>query len=172
MTQADSVHSTPLTNTPIDTSRRRFLSIPVGAVAATIALPAFATAPADDPVFDLIEAHRRAHVAHMDALTLQDRLERAHDPDAGRVSEKPCHDEDDAFEALVAAAATTQPGLIAWMGYLQELASEFETEWMMYDRTPAAVLVDSFVTSLKNIGCRHEQRHSAFHGPAFRQAHG
>jgi hypothetical protein len=33
----------------------------------------------------------------------------------------------------VAAAATTLPGLIAWLGYLQELASEFETEWMMYD---------------------------------------
>jgi hypothetical protein len=75
MTEADSVHSTPPTSTPIDTNRRRFLSVTVGAVAATIALPAFATAPADDPVFDLIEAHRRAHVAHMDALTLQDRLE-------------------------------------------------------------------------------------------------
>jgi hypothetical protein len=101
MTQADRVLSTPPTNTPIDTMRRRFLSVAAGgAVAATIALPAFATAPADDPVFDLIEAHRRAHVAHMDALTLQDRLERAHDPDAGRVSEKPCHDEDEAFEAF------------------------------------------------------------------------
>jgi len=152
MTQADRVLSTPPTNTPIDTNRRRFLSVTVGAAAATIAPPAFAAAPADDLVFDLIEAHRRAHVAHMDALTLQDRLEKANDPDAWWVSEKPCNDENDAFEALVAAAATTLPGLIHWLDYFQELSSKFETEWMMEDRASAAVLIQSFATSLKNIG--------------------
>ena len=153
MTQADRVHSTPPTNTPIDTNRRRFLSVAAGgAVAAAIPAAALAAAPAIDAIFDLIEAHRRAHVAHTDALTLQNRLEIAHDPDAYLVSAKPCDDENDAFEALVTASATTLPGLIAWLDYLQKLGSEFETEWMMTDRTCAAVLVDSFVTSLMNIG--------------------
>jgi hypothetical protein len=46
------------------------------------------------------------------------------------------------------------PGLIAWLDYLQKLGSEFEAEWMMTDRTCAAVLVDSFVTSLKQVGVR------------------
>ena len=128
----------------------------VGGAALGVALPlpgsVGATERVPDPIYAAIELHRRTHVAHMDALTLQDRLERAYDPDPGRVSEKPCHDENDAFQALVAAAATTLPGLIAWLGYLQDLASKFETEWMMFDRTPAAVVVDSFVTSLKNIG--------------------
>ena len=156
MTRADRVLSTPPTNTPTDTNRRRFLSVAAGgAVAAAIpltALPAAADLPADQ-VFELIETHRRTHAAHVESLALQSRLERKHGiGECGWVSEKPCHEEDNAFDRLVTASATTLPGLIAWLDYLQELASEFETEWMMYDRTPAAVLVDSFVTSLKNIG--------------------
>jgi hypothetical protein len=111
-----------------------------------------ASARVPDPIYATIEVHRQAHVAHTDALTLQHRLDIAYDPDAYLVSAKPCDDENDAFEALVTAAATTLPGLIAWLDYLQELAGDFETEWMMTDRTCAAVLVDSFVASLKNIG--------------------
>jgi len=91
----------------------------------------------------------------MESLALQNRLEQKHgNGRCGWVSEKPCNEENDAFDALVTAPATTLPGLIAWLDYLLELSSEFETEWMMYDRTPAAVLVDSFVASLKNIGVR------------------
>ena len=158
MTRADRVLSTPPTNTsalPADPTRRHLLTIAAsGAVAAAIPAAALADVPAIDAIFDLIEAHRRAHVAHTDALTPQNRLEVAHDPDAYLVSAKPCDDENDAFEALVSASATTLPGLIAWLDYLQKLGSEFETEWMMTDRTCAAALVDSFVTSLKNIGVR------------------
>ena len=44
---------------------------------------------------------------------------------------KPCNDEDGAFEALVAGVATTLPGLLAWLAYLQELDGAFETEWMI-----------------------------------------
>jgi len=52
MTQADSVHSTPPTNTPIDTNRRRFLSAAAsGAVAAAIPAAALAAAPAVDTIF-------------------------------------------------------------------------------------------------------------------------
>ena len=160
MTQADRVHSTPPTNTPIDTTRRRFLSqaavAAAGGAALGVALPLPGSAQSPpqvrDPIYATIETHRLADAAHRDALTLQNRLEIAHDPDAYLVSAKPCDDENDAFEALVTAAATTLPGLIAWLDYLQELAGKFETEWMMTDRTCAAVLIDSFVTSLKNIG--------------------
>jgi hypothetical protein len=76
MAQADSVHSTPPTNTPISQihpvdapSRRRFLSTAAGIAAggtvlalATIPPASAAAAPAGslDPVFSLIEAHRTA----------------------------------------------------------------------------------------------------------------
>jgi hypothetical protein len=93
-----------------------------------------------------------AHVAHMDALKLQNRLERARAPDARLVSEKPCVDEDDAFEALVATPATTLAGLLAWLAYLQELDSEFETEWMITDRACPSTLINSFAASLQNVG--------------------
>src|SRR4051812_11599250 len=159
MTQADRVHSTPPTNTSaFRSSRRGFLAQAAVAAAGSAALgvalapSAGASARVPDAIYATIEVHRQAHVAHTDALTLQHRLEIAHDPDAYLVSAKPCDDENDAFEALVTAAATTLPGLIAWLDYLQELAGDFETEWMMTDRTCAAVLVDSFVASLKNIG--------------------
>jgi len=69
MTQADSVHSTPPTNTPVDTNRRRFLSAAAsGAVAAAIPAAALAAAPAVDPIFAAIDAHRQAVAAH-DAIT-------------------------------------------------------------------------------------------------------
>jgi hypothetical protein len=79
MTQADCVHSTPPTNTPIDTTRRHFLSVAaagamsIAAVSAT-ALPVEAdaelvnAAPAVDPIYAVIEAHRRACTEHVEAV--------------------------------------------------------------------------------------------------------
>jgi hypothetical protein len=61
------------------------------------------------------------------------------------------NEENDAFEALVAAPATTLPGLLAWLDYLQELDSEFETEWMITDRAFAPALIESFAESIKTI---------------------
>jgi hypothetical protein len=110
--------------------------------------------PANDPVFDLIEMHRSADAAHRKALDVQARFERRHGAcnRSWEISEKPCHDEDDAFEALVAGVATTQPGLLAWLAYFQELDGAFETEWMITDRVFVPNLIKSFVTALKNIG--------------------
>jgi hypothetical protein len=61
MTQADRVVSTPPLNTPIDTNRRRFLTVAAGAsvgiLAAAAAMPAAVTdssACAIDPAFALI----------------------------------------------------------------------------------------------------------------------
>jgi hypothetical protein len=61
------------------------------------------------------------------------------------------HDENDAFEALVAAPATTLPGLLAKLDYLEELSSEFETEWMMEERADAGALCRSFAESIANL---------------------
>jgi len=154
MTQADRVFSTPPTNMPIDPNRRRFLSIAAGgAVAAAIPTATLAGIPAIDPMFDLIEAHRKAHAAHMASLELQNRFERRYGAGQGSwVSTKPCHDEDDAFVAFVAAPATTVPGLLAKLDYFEELASEDETEWMTRERAEPDVLIQSFAASLKNIG--------------------
>jgi hypothetical protein len=72
MTQATRVHSTPPTNTPIDTERRRFLAVAAGAsvvsvgtlaVAAAIPAAALAAVPTVDPIYAAIEAHRKADAA-------------------------------------------------------------------------------------------------------------
>src|SRR5713226_3033880 len=99
MTQADSVLSTPPTNTsaidhpimfpPRDPTRRRFLAVAAvasvvsaGTLAAAAAMdpsvPAAVTMPRHsrpDPVFGLIEAHRKAGLDHEAALVEQARLE-------------------------------------------------------------------------------------------------
>jgi hypothetical protein len=178
MTQADSVLSTPPTNTSaidqpmmfplVDPTRRRFLAVAAVAsvvsagtlAAATVmdpSVPAAVTIPAPrasspDPVFGLIEAHRKAHAAHIASLELQNRFERRYGIGQGSwISTQPCHDEDDAFETFVAAPATTIQGLRAKMAYFEELASEFETEWMVYDRVACPALIESFTASLANI---------------------
>jgi len=162
MTQAHRVYSTPPTNTSaLPSSRRGFLAqaaaVAAGGAALGVArpLPVSAGAPERtfDPIFDLIESHRRADAAHRKALDVQARFERRHGAcnRSWEISEKPCHDEDDAFEALVAGVATTQPGLLAWLAYFQELDGAFETEWMITDRVFVPNLIKSFVTALKNI---------------------
>jgi hypothetical protein len=90
MTQADSVHSTPPTNTsatPPQSSRRGFLvqaaGVAVGgaAIGAGLPLPASPAATAQssaaeaDPIFAAIEAHRRAVVAHDQAVGIENSLE-------------------------------------------------------------------------------------------------
>jgi hypothetical protein len=63
MAQADCVHSTPPTNTPIDTTRRHFLSVAAGgAVAAAIPTAALVAATAIDPIYAAIERHKEAAV--------------------------------------------------------------------------------------------------------------
>jgi hypothetical protein len=154
MTQADSVLSTPPTNTPVDTTRRRFMTIAAGGI--TGLTPAIAAAlpidAATDSVFELIDTHRKAHAAHMASLELQNRFERRYGAGHGSwISTKPCHDENEAFEALIAAAATTLPSLLAKLNYMEELSSEFETEWMIEERPDPGALFRSFAESIANV---------------------
>jgi hypothetical protein len=155
MTQADSVLSTPPTNTPIDTTRRRLLNI-VARAAVAVAIPTGAAAmpavPSIDPVFQLIETDRATHIAHLASIELQNRYERRYGGGAGWISEEACCEEDEAFEAFVAAAAITMRGLIAKLAYFEELASDFETEWMVHERPDCTDLIQSFAASLSNIG--------------------
>jgi hypothetical protein len=61
MTKADSVLSTPPTNTPV--TRRKILGTAAGAAAALAATGAspMAASPAPDPIYAAIEAHRKAY---------------------------------------------------------------------------------------------------------------
>ena len=87
-------------------TRRRFLTVAAAGATALALPPSTAAAPAVDPIINLIEAHRKAHAAHMASLELQNRFERRYGAGQGSwVSTKPCHDEDDAFVAFVAAPA-------------------------------------------------------------------
>ena len=175
MAQADSVLSTPPTNTsaidhpmmfpPRDPTRRRFLAVAAvasvvsaGTLAAAAAMdpsvPAAVTTPrrsTPDPVFGLIEAHRRASAAHGSALDEQARLEQIGDNAAAwLVSEAPCHAEFKAFDALLSAAATTVPGIVAQLAYLQEIAEH--DAWRFSDREDAAtMLLEGFAASIANI---------------------
>src|SRR5450631_4127477 len=92
MTQADSVLSTPPTNTsaidqpmfpPIDPTRRRFLAVAAvasvvsaGTLAAATAMdpsvPAAVTVPiGPDPIYGVIEQHRKAARDHIEAVRVQ-----------------------------------------------------------------------------------------------------
>lgn len=117
-----------------------------------VALPAAAAISAD-PIFQLIEAHRAAFAAWMVALTLQNRLEQTDDRKAAwEVVEKPGLDANDAFDALVTEPATTMPGLVAKLAYLQELWVDDETGWLIDDCVHPTDLINSFAASVRIIG--------------------
>jgi hypothetical protein len=72
MTQADSVHSTPPTNTSARHSRRSILGAIAGSAAAAGSMagltPAIAAALPADPIYAVIERHRRACTEHVEAV--------------------------------------------------------------------------------------------------------
>jgi hypothetical protein len=163
MTQADSVLSTPPTNTPVDTTRRRFLAaaavasaVGAGSLAAAARapdVPQAATTPkhsGPDPVFGLIEAHRQAGLDHDAALVEQARLEQIGDPAADLAGEAPCHAEFSALDVLLAAPATTLPGTLAKLAYLQDIAER--DAWMFDDRKGCTTrLIEGFAATIANI---------------------
>jgi hypothetical protein len=174
MIQADSVYITPPTNTsaidhpmmfpPRDPTRRRFLA--VAAVASVVSAGTLAAATATDPsvpaavavprhsrpdpVFGLIEAHRKAGRDHEAALDKQERLERIGDEAADWIGEASCHAAFNAFDVLLAAPAATLPGILAKLAYLQDIAKR--EAWMFNDRPGSAILlIESFAASIPNI---------------------
>jgi len=177
MTQADSVLSTPPTNTsaidqpmfpPVDPTRRRFLTVAAvgsvvgaGSLAAAamassipqaVTVPSIASSPAlPDPVFGLIEAHRKADRDFDAALDEQGRLERIGDEAAADlVGEAPCHAAFNAFDVLLAAPAATLPGIVAKLADLHDIAKRDAR--MFNDRDGSAILlIESFAASIANV---------------------
>jgi hypothetical protein len=123
MAQANSVHSTPPTNTSatnpagqVDPTRRGFITlaacasiISVGSLAA-VAMPIGAAPVSDAPIdliFSLIEAQRTARSGYLAALAEQSRLEEAGDQGAAWLAEEQCEDDMEAFNDLIETAPTT-----------------------------------------------------------------
>ena len=156
MTQADSVLSTPPTNTsalPVDPTRRRLLTIATGGAVAAAIPTTVGMAAAVDPIFAAIDEHRNAHAAHLAAIDELARLEKSHGVHKANwsITEKPCDDTNDAFGLLVKTAATTVAGLSAKINYLRAIAEGREA-WMLDEREGTALdLIESFAKSLSTI---------------------
>ena len=63
-----------------------------------VVLPATTAAATIDPVYSAIDAHRKANIAHWAAIKSSEGL-----MDWSSITEQPCHDENDAFDTLIAA---------------------------------------------------------------------
>jgi hypothetical protein len=153
---------------PVDPTRRRFLAVAaVASIAGAGSLAYVAASPNDvplavtippaaaiaghDPVFGMIEAHRKADRDHEAALDEQERLERIGDIAAAYLAgEASCHAAFIAFDVLLAAPAATLPGIVAKLAYLQDIAHR--DAWMFTDRPDAAILLlEGFVASVSNV---------------------
>jgi hypothetical protein len=146
MTKADSVHSTPRTNTPIDTERRRFLAVAAGAsvvsvgtlaVAAATPTAALSTPSEVDPIFAAIAGWRTAYQAHGDAITKQDHAdcqfgfgsEEAFEAD--EQCEAACYTAHEAAWQLARTTPTTPAGVVAVL----RLANKIEDGGMEWPDT-------------------------------------
>jgi hypothetical protein len=188
MTQADSVHSTPPTNTPIDTTRRHFLS--VAAVASVVSVGTLAVAAAiptagerinlganetnvlapktsskeitpsqgieGDPIFAVIERHRKACREHNEALDIHMDFEEIGMTGAKLEEYKrlvaetdAAYDElEDAGLDLINTQPTTMAGIFALCQYIKPLFAEDDApdlpQYILYDddttATPAGAL--------------------------------
>jgi hypothetical protein len=145
-------------HTPVEATRRRFLSQAAGVAAgasvlalATIPPAAAAPAPAGlpDPVFRLIEAHRTARAAYLVARAEQDRLDRIGDRSGDWVAAAQFEADIDALNDLIETAATTFAGLRAWASYLDEIRDVDED--MLEEVGPTPALVATLVEALANL---------------------
>jgi len=147
MIKADSVYSTPPTNTSaIDPTRRRFLTVAAGSSIASIgaltvaAMPA--TAPdsgacAADPAFALIAEKLAADVAHCEAIDAQD--------EAGRDDGIDHDAAEEAFQRCCVACgvvneadwrlATTPPTTLAGIAAVLRFANQIEDVGMEWPHT-------------------------------------
>jgi hypothetical protein len=146
MTQADSVLSTPPTNTPIDTTRRRFLTIAAGSSIASVGTLAVAAMPATapdsgtcaaDPAFALIAEKLAADVAHGEAIDTQDEAERDHgfDSDAAEEAFQRCCVACGVVSAVDWRLATTPPSTLAGVAAVLRFANEIEDGGMEWPQT-------------------------------------
>jgi hypothetical protein len=149
MTQADRVLSTPPTNTPIDTTRRRFLTVAaVGSMIGAGSLAFAAAAPNDvpqavtvpmhsgqDPAFALIADKQAADIAHGEAIDAQD------EADESGIGQDEAHDRccaaGDAVNAIDWKLATIPPTTLAGVAAVLRFANEIEDGGMEWPNTDA-----------------------------------
>jgi hypothetical protein len=141
MTQADSVHSTPPTNTP--TSRRRFLStaatLAAGGAALGLAIPPGAAAESD-PIYAAIERHKQACIVWEGAVHVRATFNDLHMTAEQREQRDELDDAvDDARESLVDAGVdlvnttpTTAAGIVTAIGYMRLQMRDYGT-FMPYE---------------------------------------
>jgi hypothetical protein len=136
MTRADRVLSTPPTNTPTYTNRRRFLSVAAGsAVAAAIPAAAPAAAPAIDPIYAASDKHRQAVAAHDAATDVRAAFNDVNMNDERRTQLAVLEGAvDDAWDRLEDAGITlvntdpiTLAGIVALCRYVEPLLNESGT---------------------------------------------
>jgi hypothetical protein len=153
MPEAKRVHSTPPTNTPIsqnspvDQTRRHFLTVAAGASVASVGTLAVAAMPttapdslacAVDPAFALIRAKREADVLHswaIDALTAAEEWQ-GPSSDAARKADERCDAAGLAVNEIDWKLATTPPTTLAGVVAVLRLANLIEDagcEWPLTD---------------------------------------
>jgi hypothetical protein len=136
MTQADSVLSTPPTNMPIDTTRRRFLAVAAGASVASVGTLAGAAAmpaavaggsAAVDPIYAAIERHKQTAAVWDAAVDVRCNFD---DLDMTKEQREQCDELNDAVEDawmpcrqagldLINTEPTTLAGIIAAIQYIR-----------------------------------------------------
>jgi hypothetical protein len=130
MIKADCVFSTPPTNTPIDTTRRHFLSVAAGGAVAA-AIPTYARANpghAADPAFALIAAHRAAEVTLVEVSDAQGEAEVKYgirSAEAWEARDR-CGAMCDEVNAIAWRLATTPPTTLAGVAAVLRFANEVE----------------------------------------------
>jgi hypothetical protein len=126
MTQADRVHSTPPTNAPIDTKRRRFLLSAAGG-AVTAAIPVAALAVGPDPIFAAIERHRELSAEYTAAVDVSSKIEDGPEFEAAdAIAGDRCGELLDCAEELIRLEPTSLAGVIALIRYVASL-EEWQT---------------------------------------------
>ena len=146
MAQVDSENSIAM---PVDTTRRRFITIAAGASIVSVGRHVAAAAPPTstpevssapvDPIFALIAAKQAADVAHGNAIDVQDAADVRYGYDsqqawdADEACEEACHRAMDAAWQLARTTPTTFAGIVAVLRF----ANQFEDEGMEWPDTDA-----------------------------------
>jgi hypothetical protein len=163
MPKATRVHSTPPTNTSARHSRRSILGAIAGSVAAAGSIAGFspviaapAAAPAIDPIYEVIEQHRKACAAHNEAIDTHMDFE-----ESGMEGEKLAKynslvaETDAAYDRLENAGLdlintrpTTLAGIFALCQYIKPLFAEDDApdlpEYILYDDDRTAYPAEAF----------------------------
>jgi len=141
MQEADSVLSTPPTNTPkippVDPGRRRLLTIAAGgAVLAAIPTAALTAAKAEpDPAFALIAEKLAADTAHGETIDAQDKAECGADPDATAEAWQRCCDACSVVNEADWRLARTRPTTLAGVAAVLSFANKIEDGGMEWPTT-------------------------------------